>query len=144
VHSTPRRTVASTLVLLALSASNVGARGREAAALHRLPFRATLTAPTHRPKANTKWYYTVGVASLKGKPIAARITVQIRDPLGTLHPVLYANTRKKIVNWPIPGHFRDYIIWPRSSAVGIALTLRVAVTAAGHKKVLNYQVIPKS
>jgi hypothetical protein len=113
-----------------------------AAPTRSLPFGAKLSAPTHRPKANTKWYYTIQVADRHGKPIKARITVQIEDPLGTLHPVLYANTKKSLVNWPINGRFRDYVIWPRSSAIGITLTLRVTVKAAGAKTVLGYPVSP--
>ncbi len=144
---TPGRAVISTIAFaafLALVASNVGARAYKVSAERRLPFTATLAAPTHRPKVSTKWYYTIRVTNLQGTPIAAKITVQIKDPLGTLHPVLYANTKKKLVNWPIRGHFRDYIIWPRNSAVGITLTLRVTVDAVGRKTVLGYAVSPRS
>lgn len=109
-----------------------------------LPFRASLSAPTHRPKVNTKWYYTVRVTKPSGAPLSARITVQIRDPLGTLHPVLYANTKKKLVDWPIHGRFRDYVIWPRSSAIGISLTLRVTVKADARRKILDYRVTPRA
>jgi hypothetical protein len=132
----------SVLLALSLAVSQAGARG-ERQPLTRSPhFKATLTAPTHRPKATTKWYYTIRVSDLHGKPIRARITVQIKDPLGSLHPVQYANTKKNLVNWPINGRFRDYIIWPRSSAIGISLTRRVTVNAAGGKTVLSYLVRP--
>jgi predicted lipoprotein with Yx(FWY)xxD motif len=105
-------------------------------------FGARLSAPTHRPKANTKWYYTLLVTDLSGKPLKARITVQIVDPLGTAHAVQYANTKKNLSNWPISGRFRDYVIWPRSSAVGITLTLRVTVRAGTGKRILAYRVSP--
>jgi hypothetical protein len=120
----------------------VGAAAAAAVAAPALPFRASLTAATHAPKANTKWYYAVRVTSRSGAPVKARITVQIKDPLGGLHPVLYANTKRKLVNWPIDGRFRDYVIWPTSSAVGVTLTLRVTVVAAGGKTVLAYPVKP--
>jgi hypothetical protein len=94
------------------------------------------------PKGGDEVVYTILVTDLAGKPIKARITVQIVDPLGSVHPVQYANTKKNLTNWPINGHFRDYIIWPRSSAIGISLTLRVTVKAAGGKTVLNYSVQP--
>jgi predicted lipoprotein with Yx(FWY)xxD motif len=105
-------------------------------------FGAKLSAPTHRPKANTKWFYTLLVTDLTGKPLRARITVQIVDPLGTAHPVQYANTKKNLTDWPINGRFRDYVIWPKSSAVGVTLTLRVTVKAGTGKRVLTYPVSP--
>jgi hypothetical protein len=110
----------------------------------RAAFKATLTAPTHHAKAGTKWFYTVRVTDLTGKPIRARISVQIVDPLGSVHPVQYANTKKNLTNWPINGHFRDYIIWPRSSAIGISLTLRVIVRTAKGKLSLAYSVSPRA
>jgi hypothetical protein len=108
------------------------------------PFKATITAATRHPKAGTKWYYTVRAATLSGAPLAARITVQIKDPLGTLHPVLYANTKKKLLNWPIKGRFTDYVIWPKSSAIGITLTLRVVVKTSKGTVTLAYPVTPRA
>jgi hypothetical protein len=125
-----------------LLASTALARTTGLSGVHGLPFKATLTAATHHPKANTKWYYTIRVVNLHGAPVRARMTVQIKDPLGTLHPVLYANTKKKLVNWPIDGRFHDYIIWPTSSAVGIALTLKATIKTGGRTAVLTYQVTP--
>jgi hypothetical protein len=79
------------------------------------------------------------VDDLSGKPIEARISVQIKDPLGSLHPVLYDSTKKKLIDWPIKGRFRDFVIWPRSSAIpGLTLVLRVIVKAAGGKLILTY------
>jgi len=129
---------------IAAATASATASPRQVSTERALPFGATLTAQTHRPKANTKWYYTVRVAGLGGKPIKARITVQIRDPLGNLHPVLYANTKRKLIDWPIDGHFRDYITWPRSSAVGISLTLRVTVKVGARRKVLTFPVTPRA
>ena len=132
-------TVALVLAVMALGGVQASAGG----ARSKLPFKATLSAPTHRPKVNVKWYYTVRVTSLRGAAISARITVQIRDPLGTLHPVLYANTKRKLVDWPIEGRFRDFVIWPRSSAIGISLSLRVTVRALDRSTVLTYTVTPR-
>src|SRR5215831_12795391 len=103
--------------------------------------KATLTAPTHTPKANTKWYYTVRVTN-GGKPAAARLTAQILDPIGGVNPVDYDGTKKPITNFPFKGTFRDYIIWP-SDAKGFKLTLRLTVKAAGKTKVLRYTVTPR-
>ena len=103
--------------------------------------KATLTAPTHAPKVNTKWYYSVRVTN-GGKPAAARLTAQILDPIGGVNPVDYDGTKKPIKNFPMKGTFRDYIIWP-SDAKGFKLTLRLTVKAAGTTKVLRYSVTPR-
>lgn len=107
-----------------------------------LPFRATLSAPTHRPRVNAKWYYTVRVASLRGKPIRATITVQLVDPLGTVHPVDYGTTSKPIRNRPFRGVFRDFAQYPPESR-GFRLTFRVIVRALGAKRTLTYWVQPR-
>jgi hypothetical protein len=103
--------------------------------------KVTLAAPGHRPKVDTHWNYSVS-ASSAGKPAAATLTVQIVDPIGGVHPVERGKSTKKIVNWPFKGTFRDYVIWPPSSAVGVPLTFRVTVKAAGKRKVISYQVTP--
>ena len=92
----------------------------------------TLTAPGHTPKINTHWSYAVH-ATAQGKPVAARITAQIVDPIGGAHPVQFGKTTKTIVNWPFKGEFRDFIIWPASSR-GIPLKLRITVVVAGREE----------
>jgi hypothetical protein len=104
-------------------------------------FSATLTAPTHTPKVGTRWPYEVRVTE-SGTPVAARITVQIVDPLGGLHPVTYGTTRRRIVNWPIRGVFRDFVVWPRD-ARGFTLRLRVTVVRPDGRRVLAYRVTPR-
>jgi hypothetical protein len=110
-----------------------------AASAATIPFRVQLTAPTHTPKANTVWRYSLRVTSLAGKPIAARITVEAIDPTGTAHPFTYANTKKPLVRWPIVGTFHDYATWP-AEARGIPLTFRVIVLAKGVRRTLNYAI----
>lgn len=102
--------------------------------------KVTLTAPTHAPKINVHWTYTVR-ATQNGKAVAARITAQIVDPTGTAHPVEFGKSTKNITNWPFKGVFRDYVIWPASSR-GIPLTFRITVVAAHTKKVIKYAVTP--
>jgi hypothetical protein len=102
--------------------------------------KVTLTAPTHTPKVGVQWVYTVR-ATEGGKAVAARLTVQIVDPLGHAHPVQYANTKKNLVNWPFRGVFRDFIAWP-ASVRGIPVTLRVTVHAGKAVKVIRYAVTP--
>src|SRR6266536_648681 len=102
--------------------------------------RVTLAAPTHTPKTKVRWPYTVR-ATRDGSKVAARLTVQIVDPLGGVNPVKFDRTRKNITNWRFVGVFRDYVIWPAESR-GIPLTFRVTVVAANAKKVLTYRVTP--
>jgi len=109
------------------------------AALAAAPVKATLTAPGHAPKINTKWHYTLRVTS-HGRPIAAKLTAQIVDPIGGKHPVDLGLTKKPITNYPIKGVFRDFIIWPRDSN-GIPLTLRFVIRAGGTTKTLSYRVV---
>src|SRR5712691_13393188 len=78
------------------------------------PLKATLDAPGHTPKVNTHWNYAVH-ATRAGKPVAARLTAQIVDPIGGRHPVEFGASTKKVTNWPFRGVFRDYVIWPSSS-----------------------------
>jgi len=109
-------------------------------------FRATITAPGHTPKVSAKWYYVVRAVDLHGKPIPARLTMQIKDPTGQVHAVQYGPTKKNITNWAFTGSFRDYIIWPPSSKLADViggLVLRATVTARGGKIVLTYRVKPR-
>jgi len=101
--------------------------------------KATLSAPTHTPKINTKWFYVVRVTQ-GGVAASARITVQIVDPLGSAHAVQLGASRKNITDYPIKGRFRDYVIWPADSR-GVPLTLRVTVRASGTKTILKYRVV---
>jgi hypothetical protein len=106
------------------------------------PFKATVSAPTHTPRVNTRWYYRVVVRNSAGRPLKARLTVQVVDPLGTAHPVQYDGTKQNIVNRPFKGVFRDYNIWPPSSR-GFRLTMRVIVRTAKGKVTLTYWVKPR-
>lgn len=102
--------------------------------------KATLTAPSHAPKVNVKWYYVVRVTR-NGKPVPGKLTMQIVDPVGGVHPVEYGATTKNIVRWPIKGTFRDYIVWPRSSA-GFPVRLRATVLGTGYRTTVSYTVTP--
>jgi hypothetical protein len=99
----------------------------------------TLKTPGHTPKINTHWNYTVTVRK-GGKPVAARLTEQIVDPVGGVHAVQFGKSTKNITNWPIKGAFSDFIIWP-ASARGVPLTFRVIVKVGTAKKVVNFSVV---
>ncbi len=88
-----------------------------------------------------KWRYAVRVTDRAGKPIPAKITVQVVDPLNQPHAVEYDDTTRKIVDWPITGVFRDFVIWP-PGARGIPLRFRVIVRAEGRVARLTYLVTP--
>jgi hypothetical protein len=132
------RRLAAIVLVLAASTS--------AASASAPPFRATITAPGRTPRVSTKWYYVIRVTDLHGKPISARLTMQIKDPTGTVHAVQYGPTKKNITNWKIVGRFRDYIIWPPSSKLADflgGLVLRATIVARGGKVVLSYPVKPR-
>ena len=130
--------LAALLLALAVAPAATGAAA--------LPFKAKLHGATHAPKVNTKWFYSVRVTNLAGKPIRARLTVQVKDPLGGVYPVQFGPTTKNITNWPFTGRFRDYITWPPDSKLSDSLgglVLRATVKARGAKVVLTYRVKPR-
>ena len=71
----------------------------------------------------TTWKYSVRVTDPTGHPIAARITSQIVDPLGTVHPVEFDGTGHNpfVNNYDFFGNFCDSVHFPKSSGVGVAL-----------------------
>jgi hypothetical protein len=105
-------------------------------------FKASLTALTHKPKINIHWPYQVTVTDLKGKPLAATLSLAVVDPVGGVHPVQYGSSTKYITNFAIKGSFRNYVIWPPASAVGLALKFRATLKTAKGKTVLIYLVTP--
>jgi hypothetical protein len=128
---------------LLVAAAAAAAAGTQAATL---PFKATLKAPTADPKVNVRWWYTLRVTNLAGKPIAARITVEIVDPIGGVHPVEFSWSKTKtITNWPFKGTFRDGIKFPPESQ-GFPLTIRYTVKVKKdgkiYRKVLRRKVTP--
>jgi hypothetical protein len=102
----------------------------------------TLQAPTHTPRVGARWTYAVH-ATVGGKPVAGRITAQIVDPLGGVHPVEFGTTKKPIVDRPFTAVFRDFVRWT-ADARGIPLTFRITVRANGTRKVIRYAVTPRS
>lgn len=102
--------------------------------------QVTLTAPSHAPKINIHWNYVVR-ATVGGKPASAKITAQIVDPIGGVHPVQFGKNTKNITNWPFKGVFRDYIIWPPSSR-GVPLKLRIIVRVGSIRRIITYLVTP--
>ena len=108
----------------------------------------TFSAHGHAPKIGESseigphWPYTVSVTRA-GKPVAARLTMQIVDPLGGVHAVDKGPTTEPITNVPIRGVYRDYMVFPPESR-GVPLKIRVTVVAAGVRRALVYVVTPRS
>jgi hypothetical protein len=81
-------------------------------------------------------------ATLNGKAVHATVTAQIVDPVGGVHSVQFANSKRNVTNRPFVGVFRDFILFP-PEARGIRLTLRVTVRTKGAKAVFPYWVQPR-
>jgi len=112
-----------------------------ASLLATVPVKVTVSGPGHTPKVNTRWNYVVRVTR-GGRPVAGRLTEQIVDPIGGKHPVEFGKSTKKIVDWPIKGVFRDFLLFPPESR-GIPLTFRVTVVVRGSRHVVNYRITPR-
>ena len=112
-----------------------------ALALQGAAFKATFVGGGHTPVINARWPYTVKVTNAKGKPLAARITAVVVDPIGGVHPVEFFANKKTVTNYPIKGTFRDAIIWP-PEANGYTVTFKVTVRIGTAKKVLTYLLTP--
>lgn len=105
-------------------------------------FHVTLTAPTHTPRVGPKWWYVVRARDRNGRPVAGRLTVQVIDPLGTAHPAEVGTSRRKLVDYPFPGRYRDFAQWPAASR-GYRLVFRVTVSAKGARRSVSYWVRPR-
>jgi hypothetical protein len=127
------------LVVAALTASLLLALAGPAAAA--APFKATLKAPTHNPKANALWRITVTARSNSGKALRATADYQFLlrgQVVARSHPSPNADPRSACAKagncrhapWPFRGRYRDTLIWPARSA-GIDLTFRVVVKVKG-------------
>jgi hypothetical protein len=103
----------------------------------RLPFRAVLRAPTHRPRAGRPWRYSVRVTDLAGRPIPARIRMQVLFGGIPVGQVDGGRTFRFVGVWREP---RDSpVIWP-PRARGRPLVFEAAVSARGRTTRLRYPV----
>ena len=106
----------------------------------RVPFRAVLHAPTHTPKAGEPWLYSVRVTDLEGRPIRARITMQVLFGGVPVGKVDAGKTFSFVGTWREPKS--SPLIWPARSR-GRPLTFEAIVTARGATKRLDYDVTVK-
>jgi hypothetical protein len=77
-----------------------------------------------------------------GRPLRARLTVAVVDPLGTAHVAAVGTTTRKLLNYPFVGRYRDFAQWPAASR-GYRLTFRVTVRALGRSRTVTYWVKPR-
>jgi hypothetical protein len=103
-------------------------------------FKATLIAPTHRPRVNRPWPITIHARDLQGHPIRARLTMRYLYngfPVGKVdkgHVYTFVGT------WQEPKG--QEIVYP-ATARGQRLTFQALVTARGKTIKLNYWVQPR-
>jgi hypothetical protein len=107
--------------------------------IHHVPvrFRAVLHAPTHHPRAGKPWLYSVRVTDLQGRPIRARIRMQVLFggiPVGKVDD---GKTFTFVGTWREPK--KEPLIWPARSR-GRPLTFEAIVTARGASKRLDYAI----
>jgi hypothetical protein len=111
------------------------------------PVHATMRTTSTQPLVDTPWSYTIVVKDRSGKPLAARVRLQIL--LGTLVVGCWkqlaivqcsgANTGTWI---PFKGKRTGVITWPAQSA-GVKLTFQATVVAAGRALKLRAPVTVK-
>jgi hypothetical protein len=105
-----------------------------------LAFRATLSAPTHRPHVNRPWPITIRAADRAGRPVRARLTM--RFLLGSIPVGKVDNGRV----YTFTGVWREKkgqeIKFPAASR-GQRLTFQALVTSHGKTVRLNYRVEPR-
>jgi hypothetical protein len=136
-----QRAIAAALVLVALASGCGSSHASHATATRphraRLPFRAVLHAPTHRPRAGAPWLYSVRVTDLRGRPIRAWIRMQVLFggiPVGMVDG---GKTFTFVGMWREPK--KAPLIWPARSR-GRTLTFEAIVSARGASKRLDYAV----
>ena len=103
-------------------------------------FKATLSAPTHRPRVNRPWPITIRAADLGGHPIRARLTMRLfyngiavgKVDNGRAYTFTGAWREKK----------GEEIEFPPASR-GQRLTFQAVVTARRATIKLNYWVQPR-
>jgi len=103
----------------------------------RLSFRAVLHAPTHHPRAGKPWLYSVRVTDPSGRPIRARIRMQVLFGGIPVGKVDSGKTFSFVGTWREPK--RAPLTWPARSR-GHPLTFEAIVTARGASTRLDYAI----
>jgi hypothetical protein len=101
--------------------------------------RATFRADTHRPAVGKPWPYSVRVTDSAGRPIRARIRMQVTFGGAPVGKVDGGRTFTFRGTWREPKG--SPVIWPKRSR-GYRLTFQAVVTARGERRTLNWWVEP--
>jgi hypothetical protein len=121
------------LVLTLLAAGCGGGKSSTTATTARPALKVSIGAATHHPKVNSRWGYEVKA------PGRGKLTVQIVDPIGGVHPVQYDGTKRNVTGFPFHGVFRDYLEFPPDSR-GYRLTVRATVKTAKGQGAAGYWI----
>jgi hypothetical protein len=99
------------------------------------PVRATMSTSSTKPLVDTPWRYTVVVKSRTGKPLAAKMRLQIL--LGSTVVGCWKQTAMVACSGPKAGTWISFtgkrsgvLTWPAQSA-GVRLTFQATVVAGG-------------
>jgi hypothetical protein len=108
------------------------------------PVRATMKTSSTKPLVDTPWRYTITVKDRAGKPLAAKVRLQIL--LGTLVVGCWKRTAIVPCSGPTSGTWISFkgkrtgvITWPVQSA-GVKLTFQATVVAAARSLKLRAPV----
>ncbi len=124
-------------LLVAVVCVGCGGHENAPAAKPPSPIRVRLTADSHHPRVDRPWHYEVRVTDAGGKPVAARIHVQILfggAPVGQVgrHRVVNGIWQETIgagANEPFPARSR-----------GLELVFEAVVTAQGQTRKVHYPI----
>jgi hypothetical protein len=105
-----------------------------------LTFKATLIAPTHRPRVERPWPITIRATDLQGHPIRARLTMRFLHGSVPVGKVDNGRVYTFVGSWREPKG--KEIKFP-ALARGQRLTFQALVTARRRTIKLNYWVIPR-
>jgi hypothetical protein len=103
-------------------------------------FKATLSAPTHRPRVNRPWPITIRAMDRTGRPIRARLTMRLLYSGIAVGKVDNGRVYTFVGAWREPKG--QEIKYP-AAARGQRLTFQAVVTARGQTIKLNYWVKPR-
>jgi hypothetical protein len=103
------------------------------------PVRVVLRAATHRPRAGRPWLYSVRVTDASGRPLPARIRMQVLFGAAPVGKVDGGRTFSFVGTWREPRN--SPVIWPKRSR-GVRLVFEAVVTARGQTRKVDWWVQP--
>ena len=126
----------ASLALVCVVAAGCGGSGSTSTARAASAIRVALTADTHTPRAGARWSYSVRVADDRGKPLPARVHLQVVFGGAAVGQVGVHRVRgvwKETLGTP------GNPPWPARSR-GLPLTFQAVVTARGRTVKRNWWI----